>query len=163
MAVQKRLYVFFIALIVTFSFASAAIALAPETHKAINKRLSQDTFLDDYLRKQLGISSGKDSFFNNRKFFDLISDGGAEEDAGSRSLNHFHNPLTEKGSWGGSSCIWRGICPFRLFAKCHLSEDSIEQIHFYISGGFLSFCFVSSAVKGRLARLQQAGVSGQGG
>ena len=83
--------------IIAFSFSSRVMALAPDTHSAINKYITQREYLDDYLKNQLGIPDGKDTFFNNKKVFDLVANGGAEEDAGIRSMNHFLNPITNKG------------------------------------------------------------------
>jgi hypothetical protein len=97
----------FLITIMLFVFPPHAIALETVTHSAINKQIAQGQYFDEYLKKQLGMPDGKDTFFNYKKVFDWISDGGAREDAGGRSVNHFHNPLTNRGLFGNySAMIW---------------------------------------------------------
>jgi hypothetical protein len=86
--------------LLSFCLALQSKALEVETHSAINKYIAERTFLDEYLKTQLGISDGKDTFFKNKKVFDLIADGGKYEDNFGRYLNHFYNPLNNSGLLG---------------------------------------------------------------
>ncbi|HES59197.1 MAG TPA: hypothetical protein ENO18_02090, partial [Caldithrix sp.] len=54
---------------------------------------------------------GKDTFFENKKVFDLVADGGAYEDQPPRWMAHFHNPLTNKGLLGSASALAWAIAP----------------------------------------------------
>lgn len=111
-----------ITVVIMFYFVPWIMALEVETHSAINKYIAQSTFsipngtptgftLDDYLKKQLGMNDGKDTFFNSKKVFDIIGDGGVYEDKPYwscpylRSKNHYLNPLNDSGFsglWGTS-------------------------------------------------------------
>lgn len=95
---QKRIIITFIIIFVTLYFnIFATMALEVETHSAINKQIAQSLFLDDYLKKQLGMGDGRDTFLNNKKVFDIIADGGVLEDNFLRYSNHFYNPLNDQG------------------------------------------------------------------
>ena len=45
------------------------MALEVETHRAINESIGQGPFLDDYLKIQLCLKNGKDTFINNKLNF----------------------------------------------------------------------------------------------
>lgn len=97
---SKNIIIIFI-IIATLCFnISETMALEVETHSAINKQIAQGPFLDDYLKKQLGLGDGRDTFFNNKKVFDIIADGSMSEDNFLRYSNHFYNPLNNKGLSG---------------------------------------------------------------
>jgi hypothetical protein len=88
-------------------FSDRCLALAPVTHSAINERIAKVPIFDDYLKKQLGLQGGVETSINQKKIWELFREGGAEEDAGARSLNHFHNPLTNAGlSTNYSALTW---------------------------------------------------------
>lgn len=76
-------------------------ALQEPTHMSINEYIAQNTLnsfsLDNYLKTQLGMTNGYNTFFDNKEIFRWLRDGGASEDVFIRFLNHFHNPLTDKG------------------------------------------------------------------
>ena len=88
-----------------------SIALSPNAHKAINIYIVDPSkgfsgySLDRYLKNNLGISDGVTAKFNSKMLQEWIGDGGAKEDAGFRSLNHFLNPLTDKGTLGYYSAV----------------------------------------------------------
>ncbi len=75
-------------------------ALQEPTHMSINEYIAQNTLnsfsLDNYLKTQLGMTNGYNTFFDNKEIFKWLRDGGASEDVFIRFLNHFHNPLTDK-------------------------------------------------------------------
>lgn len=117
--------------IIAFSFSSRVMALAPDTHSAINKYITQREYLDDYLKNQLGIPDGKDTFFNNKKVFDLVANGGAEEDAGIRSMNHFLNPITNKGlSLNYSALEWATMPLFNQKLSPFASWNDVRYYYF---------------------------------
>jgi hypothetical protein len=102
--------------IVLLFFVSPVMALQSPTHKAINEHIANKnlTFngfsLHDYLQRQLGMQEGVETYFAkdnaNQQVFQWIRDGAGSEDSSVRFLNHFHNPLTDKGLdlwvWGTS-------------------------------------------------------------
>lgn len=88
-------------------------ALEVKTHKAINEVIAKGTFngfsLDTYLKTNLGIQQGIDEVVaQNTKIFKWLERGGEYEDVPVwylpylRSVNHFHNPITDQGYSG----IW---------------------------------------------------------
>jgi hypothetical protein len=117
MSIQIRKYIFVSGIICfgLFTFAHISFALHAETHKAINDYVAQrninDFSLNDFLKTHLGMQEGTESYFKDsdkdQQVFKWIGDGGAREDAGGRSVNHFHNPLTNGGLFGNySAMIW---------------------------------------------------------
>lgn len=82
------------------------------THEVINEYIARNLLnnfsLDTYLKDNLGIEGGTDKQFNSKEIFQWIRVGGAYEDSPPwtppyvRSVNHFHNPLTN----GGFTGIW---------------------------------------------------------
>ncbi|MBM4333270.1 MAG: hypothetical protein FJ117_18970 [Deltaproteobacteria bacterium] len=100
-------------------------ALEVEMHGQMNERISFSNFnafsLSQYLINQLGIRGGVNELFDNKAVFRWMRDGGRYEDEPPlmvpylRSVNHYHNPLTEQGFSGyffgtflsgESSVIW---------------------------------------------------------
>ena len=113
---MRKLYIIIFLLfafcLLNFSFL---FALETDTHENINEFIVRNTLngfsLDDYLRDQLGFSEGYDEKFKLKKtmkVLDWIKIGGKLEDIPYwymlylRSVNHFHNPLTDQGFSG----IW---------------------------------------------------------
>jgi len=72
-----------------------------ETHSIINEHISKNVFsgfsLTIHLKDQLGMPKGYDEKINNKEVFLWISEGGEREDKDLRPLNHFHNPITNRG------------------------------------------------------------------
>ncbi|MBI5591265.1 MAG: hypothetical protein HY881_12360 [Deltaproteobacteria bacterium] len=99
-----------IATMISLFYLHLALALEVKTHKAINEHISTNTLngfsLDDHLKNQLGMQDGKDTYFNNKKVFNSLGDGGVTEDKPDgcvpywRSRNHFHNPINNSGFSG---------------------------------------------------------------
>ncbi len=99
-------------LFIIFFLAIPCMALEVETHRAINeyvadKSINLNNFsLHQYLQKQLGIQNGSEEYFNNKKVFKWIGDGGKQEDKPVwycnyiRSINHYINPLNHTGFSG---------------------------------------------------------------
>jgi hypothetical protein len=99
-------------------------ALSVETHVTINQYIAGNTInsfsLNNYLKKNLGFSEGKDEFINGQEVYRWLGDGGIYEDVPPwtiipylRSVNHFHNPLNPWNAaglndifTGTSSVIW---------------------------------------------------------
>lgn len=89
-----------------------AIALEVETHKEINSYIADEnsvvygSYLNNYLKSNLGIEDGVKATFNSKVIKEWISDGGVYEDNPSgcvpywRSRNHFHNPINNSGFSG---------------------------------------------------------------
>lgn len=118
---EKILTILIMLLALLLIITTPSWALKEDTHKAINEYIAQNTFnsfsLDDYLKNQLGMQKGKNTFINNKEIFKWLSDGGEYEDTSPRWLNHFHNPLTDTGLniplWGyaGKSAINWSLMP----------------------------------------------------
>ncbi|MGB5157499.1 MAG: hypothetical protein WBN77_08680 [Desulfobacterales bacterium] len=123
---------------------SKGYALNEKTHREINERISKNNFsnfsLNDYLKNQLGISKGFDEKINSKEVFLWIGDGGEEEDAGARSLNHFLNPLTDKGlslkksalEWatlpvGGQNSSWNDVRYYYFRALTSVDKTTRED------------------------------------
>lgn len=95
---------------------SLSFALETDTHEKINEFIATNNLngfsLDSYLKNQLGFADGiKEEFKSTtetKKVWEWIKIGGKYEDIPYwympylRSVNHFHNPLTDKGFSG----IW---------------------------------------------------------
>ena len=104
--------------IIIFSLASFCYALETDTHEIINENIDRNSFngfsLDTYLKEQLKIESGVEESFNSRKVWWWLRKGGLYEDIPVwylqyiRSLNHFHNPITEEGFKG--DCLQSSLC-----------------------------------------------------
>ena len=108
-------------------FFSLAFALETDTHEEINEFITTNTLdgfsLDTYLQNQLGFENGIDKEFEGNWFWFItatkpvwrwIEIGGKYEDKPPltlpylRSVNHFHNPLTDQGFsgiWGGTEWL----------------------------------------------------------
>jgi hypothetical protein len=114
---RKNIFLFAIFLLSILGITHASNALEVETHRAINEYISSNTLnnfsLSDYLNKNLGFTKGKDEVVKGstgeQKVYKWFSDGGEYEDAPPwslsyrRSVNHFHNPITDvgySGIWG---------------------------------------------------------------
>ncbi|MBI5674215.1 MAG: hypothetical protein HZC48_00105 [Nitrospirae bacterium] len=92
--------------------ATTTHALLVDTHKAINTYIAQNSLngfsLDTYSKSELGLQSGIEEKFKNLMLWEWLRDGGEYEDVPYRwmpylrSVNHFHNPLTDQGFSG----IW---------------------------------------------------------
>jgi hypothetical protein len=116
---KKILGILGVALLCTSSIYS----LETDTHEEINEYIARNTLngflLETYLKDQLGMQSGVEEIVNSKKIWRWFRDGGLKEDKPYwwmpylRSVNHFHNPLTDQGFsgiWGtgflsGSSSI----------------------------------------------------------
>lgn len=87
-----------------------AFALNPSTHRAINLEVANSTMngfsLDQYLKSNLDILQGTAEKFDGERVDVWLELGGRYEDEPPwtlpylRSVNHFHNPLTEEGFSG---------------------------------------------------------------
>lgn len=110
----------FLTIGLVFYLVSYVYALEVETHIAINEYIAKNTLngfsLDLYLKDQSKLlPGGKEESLNSKKVWEWLELGGKYEDIPVfylpylRSLNHFHNPITEegfKGNCGGiSSCV----------------------------------------------------------
>jgi hypothetical protein len=101
-----------ISITIIFNFVSFCYALETLTHETINEYIVRNTMngfsLDSYLKTQLGIQGGIEESFNSKQVWKWFREGGLKEDIPYwympylRSVNHFHNPLTDQGFSG----IW---------------------------------------------------------
>ncbi|OGP11990.1 MAG: hypothetical protein A3G39_07010 [Deltaproteobacteria bacterium RIFCSPLOWO2_12_FULL_43_16] len=118
---MKKLHGFILFVILCLAFPFVADALETDTHKAINKYIARNTLngfsLDSYLKNQLGFANGIEEEFKStetKKAWDWVQFGGEFEDIPAwylqyiRSLNHFHNPITEEGFKG--NCLQSSLC-----------------------------------------------------
>jgi hypothetical protein len=122
---------FIAALIIFLGFRPFCYALETDTHKFLNKYVATNTLdgfsLDSYLKTQLGIQKGVEAKYSSKVVWDWLCEGGLKEDVPYwymlylRSVNHFHNPLTNSGFsgiWGsgflsGESSIQWSQSPIR--------------------------------------------------
>jgi hypothetical protein len=110
----KKIFVLLIIILPVILFTSLPCkALNQVTHKAINKYIADKgsslvaASLHEYLQQQLGMQKGLEEFVNNKMIFDWIGDGGEYEDSGGRVVNHFLDPVTNKGLLiGQSALVW---------------------------------------------------------
>lgn len=117
MTTQFIKIVAFLIVILLMNFQSV-YSLNVETHMAINGTIAKgnmnDFSLDSYLKNNLGISEGVNEYFNYKKIYEWLQVGGKYEDEPPwsipyiRSLNHFHNPITEEGFKG--DCFGLSLC-----------------------------------------------------
>ena len=104
--------------LIILSQVSFSYALNIGTHKAINEYIANNSLngfsLDTYLRNNLGIQGGVTEKFKISTVWEWLRDGGEYEDEPPwnipyiRSLNHFHNPITEEGFKG--DCYGLSLC-----------------------------------------------------
>jgi hypothetical protein len=109
--VKNIFHIFAMLMMISVFTVSQTMALETDTHRAINQYIVQNNLggfsLDSYLKNQLGMTDGKDTYFNNKHVFEWIGDGGIYEDKPpecnipyARSVNHFHNPIDNSGFSG---------------------------------------------------------------
>jgi len=102
-----------IAAMIFFCLFSFCYGLETDTHRVINEYVAGGTFngfsLKSYLQNQAGIQEGTAAVFQAKLITTWLGQGGVKEDIPYwympyvRSVNHFHNPLTDQGfsgSWG---------------------------------------------------------------
>jgi len=97
----------------------ASFALETETHKAINRYITQqsinDFSLNNYLKNQLGMKEGTETYFKSgyldQPILKWIGYGGKAEDIDLRPFNHFLNPLTDKGILAYYSALQWAMLP----------------------------------------------------
>lgn len=110
---QKIRWQIFILTILMITFSPLqTMALEIATHRAINEiNAAKGSFLHQYLINQLGMKDGVETEINKKWIIKYISDGGEEEDAGIRALNHFLNPITNQGLSGQYSALAWAMLP----------------------------------------------------
>lgn len=111
--IKKLLTLFSFAMLMNLTMVICAIALEVATHKAINNYIVDEnsvvygSYLNSYLKNNLGMQDGVKSNFNSKMAKEWIGDGGVNEDDRVRPRNHFYDPITNKGlSVGKSALEW---------------------------------------------------------
>jgi hypothetical protein len=76
------------------------------THMYINEMAAKSNpDINDYLSKSLGITDGIDTFFEGKRVWKWISEGGKnEDDPFTRCFKHFHDPLEQ--DWDDAGLIY---------------------------------------------------------
>ena len=107
---RKTWTIVFAILAVTLFVQGTAHALAISTHKAINLHIAKTAMngfsLDEYLKNNLDATGGIGESYNGRRVEGWLELGGEYEDIPYlympylRSVNHYHNPLTDRGFSG---------------------------------------------------------------
>jgi hypothetical protein len=123
------------------TFTNISFALGPVTHKAINNYIAQQSIngfsLNDYLKTQLGLKEGTETYFKNgyldQQVFKWLGDGGVYEDAGARSLNHFLNPITNKGLLGNYSAPAWATLPVSAQPLSPISSWNDVRSYYYLA------------------------------
>lgn len=118
---KRRFFLLFVLtiLLALLNHVQISFALGVNTHKAINRHIAQQNVsgfsLNDYLKNQLGMQAGIETYFKydnlTQEVFKWIGDGGVKEDAGARSVNHFHNPITNQGLLSNYSALTWATLP----------------------------------------------------
>ncbi|MBI5674554.1 MAG: hypothetical protein HZC48_01835 [Nitrospirae bacterium] len=103
-------------IVIIYSGASFCYALETDTHENFNEYIARNTLnsfsLDAYVKERLGVQGGIEEKFNAHELWWWLRKGGEYEDKPYwwmpylRSVNHFHNPLTDEGFsgiWGSGS------------------------------------------------------------
>jgi len=95
--------VLIICILVKLILVIPVMAYEGETHKIINSHIAEEgsaiygSYLHDYLKNNLGIQDGVKTLLKSKMVKEWISEGGEREDKDLRPLNHFHNPITNRG------------------------------------------------------------------
>lgn len=136
----KKIFVPFVIILSVILFSALPCkALREETHKAINKYIADKnasiagSALHQYLQKQLGMQKGLEEFVNNKMIFEWIGDGGVNEDAGIRSLNHFLNPINNQGLLGNYSALQWATLPVGAQPLSPISSWNDVRYYYYLA------------------------------
>lgn len=110
-------------IVVMVSCVTLVNALDVKNHKILNEHIASQNFsqinfsLDSYLKNNLNFRDGSKDIVYFKKIFKWISEGGKLEDLPenalpyARSINHFHDPLTDQGYGPGKSSVVWSQCP----------------------------------------------------
>ncbi|TFG90903.1 MAG: hypothetical protein E4H16_00880 [Candidatus Atribacteria bacterium] len=119
-----------VAFAILFSLIPSSYALETDTHELINEYIGTHTLngfsLDSYLKDQLNIEEGIEELLESKQVWKCLKIGGTYEDNPNwhtiweRSVNHFHNPLTDEGYSG----IW-GISWLSGVSSIQWSQKSV--------------------------------------
>ncbi|RJP78482.1 MAG: hypothetical protein C4522_12900 [Desulfobacteraceae bacterium] len=115
-------------IIIILCFENSVYALDVKTHEILNQYIAEQNFqnidfdLNTYLKRDIGFENGVNTLIKFKYIFKWLGEGGIKEDLPgrltipyARSLNHFHDPLTDQGFSGlpgmeqlgiESSVIW---------------------------------------------------------
>jgi len=104
---KKTLLVIFVILLGPLSLS---YALETATHEVINEYIARNTLngfsLASYIKGNLEFQKGVEEIISDKKVWEWVSEGGKYEDVPPdsapfiRSVNHFHNPISNKGFSG---------------------------------------------------------------
>lgn len=109
MKIFKIFVVLIVSLVSNIFLQANLLALEKETHYFLNEKIVIGTNLNNYLKTNLGLPEGIEEKLNGKWALEWIKEGGKYEDVPYwfmpylRSVNHFHNPLTDqgyRGVWG---------------------------------------------------------------
>ena len=99
-----------LASIILFSVVSLSYALETDTHEVINEYIVRNILngfsLNSYLKEELNIEEGIEQLLEKKEIVEWLKEGGKYEDVPPdsapfiRSVNHFHNPISNKGFSG---------------------------------------------------------------
>ena len=87
---------FLIPVIILYLFFKASTVAAYDSdlvHRNINENATHQSLVDQYMQQYLGYTNGYLTEFNGNRVIYWIMEGGHDEDNGTRSRNHFHDPL----------------------------------------------------------------------
>ena len=123
------------------STATFSLAFEVDTHQAMNDYIAKNTLnnfsFDAYLKSEIGFHSGTEAVLKFRTISKWMALGGRYEDLPPwtppyiRSVNHFHDPLSDEGFTG----IWgSGV----LFGQSSIKWALAPQ-HTQVPGGFYSW------------------------
>ncbi len=137
--IKKIFRVFSSAILLNLILITNAIALGGVTHQAINSYIADEnsaiygSYLHSYLKNNLGMQDGVKTLFNSKMAKEYISDGGKEEDAGARSLNHFLNPITNQGLLGNYSALQWATLPVGVQPLAPISSWNDVRSYYYLA------------------------------
>jgi hypothetical protein len=92
--------------ICSFSTDDAIAYDNDKTHMYINEMAAKSNpDINEYLSKSLGITDGINTFYDGKRVWEWISEGGKEEDEpDTRCFKHFHDPLEQ--NWDDAGLIF---------------------------------------------------------
>jgi hypothetical protein len=97
------------AVLLHFSIPTAALAYDDKlTHPDLTKAAVQESNLDEYLEKSLGIFDGLDKIHKGKdSVLELLRNGSENEDLKSRAFNHFWDPIRNAGLDDPRLLVWQ--------------------------------------------------------
>ncbi len=139
--VMKLIKTLLLLTLIFIGSVSICYSLETDIHEDLNEYIARNTLngfsINDYLINTLGIENGVDESYNAHQIWWWIRNGGLFEDIPiwymlyRRSVNHFHNPITDQG--------FSGIWGTGILSGLSSIQWSQHQLTIQDPGGFYSW------------------------